>query len=1091
MIAQCTLLSILTAAFAIPEVVFPFNSQVPPVARVGQFFRFSFSATTFRPNGEVFQYSLTSAPAWLHLNSSSRMLFGTPGNVDVGSPTFTITASDSTGSGTMQATLVVVAFEAPVSEASISEALAKAGKMCGPNSVTFAPMTQITFKFPSNMFTSTSKQLSYYATLSDHTPLPGWLAFDPYSLLFLGTAPPISASPQDFEVLIIASDVLGFAGAWVSFTIVVSDHQFYFEQTQRTVDIGLSAEVDISDLRSQLILDGTTASDENLLSSIATVPSWISFDQSSFRVTGVPPLGTKTQNISVAAQDIFGDVANMTLELVIAGLILAEFGTLNATSGTEFNYTLSKSAFAKNNIHIDVDLGSASSWLHFDPTSRSISGMVPTNIPAQNITGNISVASLDGVEKDSQTFTISVKAANTPFTSTAPTTPTDSYGVPPTGGVYTATGSSGKISPSRSLGMIVGIVVAIILSAVGMIFFIIWCRSPHHGLQRTRSSIKKTISRPMASESDPCTTEIEHNHEDLEKASDEIDRMPDNPPQITLDLSPEKTTRRSSQLGFPTTLPTRVDNSSVVPNVHSRVSVASSIINDGDAFILDNINRTSWGYLDASTHKPHDSMRLATQIARASRQSDNDSPAINGRTSRHLSGNRMSSGFGCRSSSTRNTSGALPVNPRWTGLGHGRTPPEPAWSSMREMLLMQQQQHPPSNAESYSQQSKKVMPSYPPTPGSIGLSRQPSQLGCQRRSMRDSMLLDSRRVNIQRPLPRRGHRSAFFSGGLSSRGSSSGPHHSTILGLHTIHGSPDLGAESPAAESSDALTPGTSSVTKLNGGSSKFEPSKSHLDRKSTQTSSKSAETWQTTATTTTTNNAASGSDASLEVEPSVSCRNPTHSHNRWSSNLMPARISHSFNTEKASDSEQTTPAIGDTVLQASGNELGESSADEVDADGDTRMSDSVYSQNSVAVVSPVKPPTRNKIPVGGVRLPPFASSACAVETSIMERPHPRASFRNDGMGSSAVRAPLRNMKDGEHRFSGSGFSSGARGEESNEHGTFEKCSRKSNTLKRTRLRSARWRQPVSVESFENVERSLKDRFERAGSSDGRDKAFL
>jgi hypothetical protein len=1082
MIAQSLLFFFLAVAFAIPDVAFPFNSQVPPVARVGQSFEFTFSATTFRPNGEQFQYTLAGAPAWLSLDSTSRTLSGTPGNIDVGSPTFIITASDGSGINTMQATLVVVAFEAPEIGASITDALDNAGNMCGPSSVTFAPKTPFTFDFPSNMFAETGKQISYYATLSDHTPLPGWLIFDAQSLHFSGTTPPINSSPQGFEILIIASDVVGFAGAWVPFTIVVSDHQFYFKQAERIVNIAPNAEVNLSDLRSQLLLNEVPVRDGNLLSSTATIPRWLSFSQGSFDVTGVPPPGTKTENISVSAQDIFGDVANVTLHLVISGLIVAEVGTLNATIGREFEYTLEKSMFAQNDLGISVDLGSASSWLHFDPTSMTISGTVPTSLPSQLITGEINVVTSNGSRKDSQTFTINVKAANTTASATA-TRSLNSTAASATGGVLSATGPSSKTHASRRLGMIVGIVVAIILAIIGIVFTLIWRRSPHKGLHRTSSAVKKTISRPMATDNDPWTTEMEREYVDLEKGSNEFERTPDDPPQITLHLSPEKPAPCSSQLASATISPVKADRNSVVRSVKNRNSVASSTINDGDALILDNINRTSWGYLGASTHKPHDSMRLATQMARASRQLDENSPTGNRRASRHLSKSRTTSTSGYRSGSSRTTSTGLPVNLRLTDLGHGRNLPGSNRNSMLQVLQIQQQQRLPSYLESYSTRSTSVISSFPPPPGSVRLSQQSSQFGSQRRSMRDSMLRDPRRASAQRPLSRRGQRPAFFSGGPSNRRSSSSRHRSTILGLHTIHGSPDLGFESPAAESSEALAPVTTNATKAVGESPKPEPQQPRLGRNPTQTSSRTAKTWQTTTTTTT--NTASGSDASVEAQLPDPPRNSLHTYKRWSSDLRSSRFSRSLSDYTTSGADRTTTDIRGSVRFASADETSVSSTEEVDEDGDTRMSSSFYSQSSVAVVSPDRPPTRGKIPTGGVRIPPFASPSSLTTTPIMERPHPRASFRNGGLGSSAIRAPLRKVRDGENRFSGNGFSSGMGREEGYVSGLFEEGHAKGQDgkVERSRLRSTKGKKPGSVKGMEKIERE--------GRSGTGDKAFL
>jgi hypothetical protein len=1083
MISQYLLLWFLTTVVAIPDVAFPFNSQVPPVARAGQLYQFTFSPTTFKPTGEIFQYVLAGAPTWLNLDSPTRTMFGTPDIADVGSINFTITAVDSTGRSVMQATLVVVAFEPPLVGASIYNALGRAGKMCGPSSIVYTPRTSFAFSFPNNIFTETGKQITYYSTLSDHTPLPGWLAFSPQSLSFSGTTPTLSASPQQFTVLIIASDVVGFAGAWLSFTIVVSDHQFYFEQIDRIVYIGPIVELNVNDLRNQLILDGVPVSDNDLFTSTATNPKWISFNPSSLLMTGTPPDGIKTQNVSVAAQDIFGDVANMTLHLrFMSGLFLSEVGVLNATAGNVFNYTLTDSLFVENGLQISVDLESASNWLHYNSASRTISGTVPSYLPAQEITGEINVATPDGTQKDIQSFIIRVSTAQTPA-STASTRPLGSSVASPTGGILSATGASGKTNSTRRLGMIVGIVLAILFAIIGGVVAIMWCRSSNKGLQRTRSAIKRTISRPTAVEFDPWNPELEHEHENLEKGFGEFERTSDLPPQIILDLSPDKSARQSSQLGFSTISPVKPNRGSTAQGIRNsnRLSAASSIINDGDALILDDINRTSWGYLDASTHKPHDSMRLATQLARASRQLDSNLPTDIRRLSRHLNGSQKSSGLGSRRSSMRHNSGGIPLYTRLTGLGHGKSPPVADRNSMMSKLQIQPQSS-SSYGEACSARSMSAVSLHPLLPNSLRLLRQRSQLGNQQTSMYDSMLVNPRLSSIQRPLCQRGQRSIFFSGGHNSRGSTSNRQRSTILGLQTIHGSPDLQSECPTEESD------SSDAKRKNGGSPQFESPLAPLHRNLTQTSAKTAKTWQTTTTATT--DTAPGSNILGEIQPPIPSRTSAHKHEVCSFNMVHSRYSRPLVKNTNSTAERNTSGIRESILFASADES-DFTSDKINGDGNARISGSVYSQSSVADTSPNRRPTRGKIPIGGVRVPPFTSPTLGLEKSIMSRPHPRASLKYDGPGSSAVRAPLRNGRGCENRFSGSGSSSGSKNDGVNGLGSFGMGRSKGDKPLLAMIRNASRKKTISVESVQTGGDGLKGKSERGRSSSRGDEAFL
>lgn len=96
-----------------PTITFPINSQVPPVARVSIPFKFSFSASTFYGSSTL-DYKLSNAPSWLSLDGSTRTLSGLPPESEANTALIIqITASDNTGSVTMNTTLVVSGNPAP------------------------------------------------------------------------------------------------------------------------------------------------------------------------------------------------------------------------------------------------------------------------------------------------------------------------------------------------------------------------------------------------------------------------------------------------------------------------------------------------------------------------------------------------------------------------------------------------------------------------------------------------------------------------------------------------------------------------------------------------------------------------------------------------------------------------------------------------------------------------------------------------------------------------------------------------------------------------------------------------------------------
>lgn len=488
------------------QVSFPFNAQVPPVAHVGEPFNFQFASTTFEPNFATLQYSLTRNPPWLSLDGATRALWGTPNASDVGSPTFTIVAAGAAGAvANMQATLVVVEPGGPTASGDVLEQLLTAGKLSGPSSLALLPSTGFDFKFSTDTFTGNGKNLSYYATLSDHTPLPSWVTFNPESLQFSGSTPQVGASPQSFEILLIASDILGFAGTWITFTLVVSKHTFVFSPWKQTINTTKGATVNFTSLRSHLTLDGGPIVDADLQSATAELPFWLSFDPDNFAVTGTPPSGLTSQDISIEAKDKYGGVANTTIHLAfISPLFSGEVGQLNATVGQDFNYTLGRSIFAQGGEEVSMDFGSAGKWLHFDPTTLSISGKIPAGTAPLDIQVTLMARSTqEKALNDSQTFNIHVialEAQNPVFGTTTTSIPSlkTSGAVSPTDATGADT-TAGSEEPNSRRGIIVVGAIAGSICAVFVVLVLTMflCNWPRGWRRKPKSLTRPEISWPI------------------------------------------------------------------------------------------------------------------------------------------------------------------------------------------------------------------------------------------------------------------------------------------------------------------------------------------------------------------------------------------------------------------------------------------------------------------------------------------------------------------------------------------------------------------------------------------------------------------
>jgi axial budding pattern protein 2 len=210
-----------SVAIAIPSIDFPLNSQVPSIARVSEPFSYTYPKSTFSSTLPI-TYTLSSGPAWLSLDGATRTLFGTPSREEVGQEAVTgvpigITATDSTGSSTMNSTLIVSTNPAASIDVASSQQLSEFGDFSAPATLVYHPSTPFSFAFDPKTFAvdGNTAGLNYYAVTDEHTPMPSWITFDGSLLKFSGQTPDYASliqPPQTFGMKLIASDVEGFAG---------------------------------------------------------------------------------------------------------------------------------------------------------------------------------------------------------------------------------------------------------------------------------------------------------------------------------------------------------------------------------------------------------------------------------------------------------------------------------------------------------------------------------------------------------------------------------------------------------------------------------------------------------------------------------------------------------------------------------------------------------------------------------------------------------------------------------------------------------------------------------------------------------------
>ncbi|KAL1964308.1 hypothetical protein VTN77DRAFT_7128 [Rasamsonia byssochlamydoides] len=379
------LLTFVWAVAAVPVANYPINAQLPPVARVSKPFRFSFSEGTFVNGGAGLKYSLSNAPAWLHLDSGSRTLYGTPGAGDTGAVQFGLVASDQSGSADMSVTLVVSNDAGPGPGKSLLSQLAKTGPTSSPSTVFMYPGRPFSLAFnASDTFTNTHFTTIYYATSSDNSPLPSWISFDPSSLKFSGNSPSSpSWGPQTFNFNIIASDVAGFSAATVSFDIVVSPHIMAFNHTMQTLNFTRGQPFSTPHFIDDLTIDGHHPTSQNLSSIKIDAPGWLTLDNDTISLSGTAPEDAGNENITVTVTDVYQDTATLDIRLRVSQLFFKGVESCNATIGEDFSYTFDKFLLSDDTVKLDVDLGEVSSWVKYNAANRSLYGHVPANLAPQ------------------------------------------------------------------------------------------------------------------------------------------------------------------------------------------------------------------------------------------------------------------------------------------------------------------------------------------------------------------------------------------------------------------------------------------------------------------------------------------------------------------------------------------------------------------------------------------------------------------------------------------------------------------------------------------------------------------------------------
>ncbi|WP_422378906.1 putative Ig domain-containing protein [Roseibium sp.] len=328
----------------------------------------------------------------------------------VGSTSFDYTVSDGRG-GTATATVVVEVL-GDANDAPIVVTPMGAHTIDEDNTVLLT-VPQATFH------DADGDVLTYSAALSDGSPLPAWLTFDPETRVFSGTP------PQDFNgtlsLKVIASD--GEASAEEIFDLVINPVNDAPELQTAIADQAAaedSAWTFTLPENTFLDVDGDALTYSATLVDGSALPSWLSFDAATRTFSGTPPQdGAGTLSLKVVASDGEASVED-TFDLVIgrvndAPVVSNAIANQSVDEDTAWSFTVPEGTFTDADgdaLTYSATLGDGSalpSWLSFDATARTFSGTPPQDF---NGTVSLKVVASDGTETGEDVFDLVINPVN-------------------------------------------------------------------------------------------------------------------------------------------------------------------------------------------------------------------------------------------------------------------------------------------------------------------------------------------------------------------------------------------------------------------------------------------------------------------------------------------------------------------------------------------------------------------------------------------------------------------------------------------------------------------------------------------------------
>jgi axial budding pattern protein 2 len=168
---------------SIPQLSFPINAQIPPLAVVSQPFTFTFSPSTFSYDSPSVSYSVSNnTPSWLAFDAFTRTFSGTPAVADVGNFSFTLSASDEDGTAAGDVTFIVVQEDGISVGRDVATQLISFGGVDGNGGIVLSAQEPFSWTFAEDTFTSSDTPVETYYAVSTGTNAKSFVDRSTYPL---------------------------------------------------------------------------------------------------------------------------------------------------------------------------------------------------------------------------------------------------------------------------------------------------------------------------------------------------------------------------------------------------------------------------------------------------------------------------------------------------------------------------------------------------------------------------------------------------------------------------------------------------------------------------------------------------------------------------------------------------------------------------------------------------------------------------------------------------------------------------------------------------------------------------------------------